>query len=216
MENSILNTYKSDLFKNKTMTEKQQKILKASIDLFSKNGYANTSTKEISKKAGVAEGTIFKHFETKENLLFSCIIPFIFEYVLPEITTDFKSLNLKEVYPDFRSFIHNLMFERFDFINKNYKIAHILFAEILYREELRTKLANILVPDLTENFYYILDYFKKEKKIKDIPNDLIIKTIISNMCGYIVFEYIFKPGKQHYDKEELKYIEDLIVNAFTL
>lgn len=216
MENSILNTYKSDLLKNKIMTDKQKKILETSIELFAKKGYANTSTKEIAKESGVAEGTIFKHFGTKENLLFSAIIPFIIEYAIPEITKDFKSVDIKEVYPDFRAFIHTLIYDRFDIISKNYKIAHIVFAEILYREELRVNLANTIGPSLTKNFYYIFDYFKSEKKLKDVPNNIIMNTIFSNMCGYIVFEYVFKSGEQHYDKEELKYIEDLIVNAFAL
>ena len=102
------------------MTAKRKKILETSIDLFAKNGYSNTSTSEIAKIAGVAEGTIFKHFGTKENLLLSCIIPFIFEYVVPEIILDFKNVNVKDVYTDFRSFIHNLIYERFNFLNENY------------------------------------------------------------------------------------------------
>ena len=62
MQYSILDTYKKDILENKTMTAKRKKILETSIDLFAKNGYSNTSTSEIAKIAGVAEGTIFKHF----------------------------------------------------------------------------------------------------------------------------------------------------------
>jgi AcrR family transcriptional regulator len=46
----------------------KQAILKAALDLFAAKGFYATTTKAISKKAQVAEGTLLEHFETKEDL----------------------------------------------------------------------------------------------------------------------------------------------------
>lgn len=51
------------------MTEKQEKILNAALELFAIEGYAATSTSKIAKKAGVSEGLIFKHYQNKKSLL---------------------------------------------------------------------------------------------------------------------------------------------------
>lgn len=51
------------------MTDKQEKILNAALELFAIQGYAATSTSKIAKKAGVSEGLIFKHYGNKKNLL---------------------------------------------------------------------------------------------------------------------------------------------------
>ena len=51
---------------NKERTKKA--ILKAALVLFAKKGFRSTTTKEISKKAGIAEGTLFNYFKTKEDL----------------------------------------------------------------------------------------------------------------------------------------------------
>lgn len=51
------------------MTEKQEKILHTALELFAKQGYANTSTSHIARDAGVSEGLIFRHFTSKEGLL---------------------------------------------------------------------------------------------------------------------------------------------------
>lgn len=51
------------------MTEKQEKILAAALDLFAKEGYKSTSTSKVAKLAGVSEGLIFRHFTNKEGLL---------------------------------------------------------------------------------------------------------------------------------------------------
>ncbi len=51
------------------MTEKQEKILQAALQLFAKEGYHATSTSKLAKAAGVSEGLIFRHFGNKEGLL---------------------------------------------------------------------------------------------------------------------------------------------------
>jgi AcrR family transcriptional regulator len=51
---------------NKERTK--QAILKAAADLFSTKGFFQTTTKEISTRARIAEGTLFNYFPTKEDL----------------------------------------------------------------------------------------------------------------------------------------------------
>ncbi len=47
---------------------KKQNILHTATRLFAEKGYRNTSIAEIAKLTEVAEGTIFYHFKTKEEL----------------------------------------------------------------------------------------------------------------------------------------------------
>ena len=54
------------------MTDKQQNIINAALDLFSKDGFHGTSTSKIATKAGVSEGLIFRHFKNKKGLI-QCI-----------------------------------------------------------------------------------------------------------------------------------------------
>ncbi len=46
----------------------KDKILKAALTLFTKKGIKSTTTKELAKKAKVAEGTIYIHFKSKEEI----------------------------------------------------------------------------------------------------------------------------------------------------
>src|SRR3974377_938916 len=43
-------------------------ILRAALKLFAEKGFYRTTTKAISRKAGIAEGTLFNYFQTKEDL----------------------------------------------------------------------------------------------------------------------------------------------------
>lgn len=65
------------------MTEKQEKIISAALQLFAKEGYHATSTSKVAKAAGVSEGLIFRHFGNKDGLL---------KAILDEGERRFKSL----------------------------------------------------------------------------------------------------------------------------
>ncbi|MBO6949525.1 MAG: TetR/AcrR family transcriptional regulator [Rhodospirillales bacterium] len=47
---------------------KQDRILDAAIDVFVQRGYADTRMDEVAEKAGVAKGTVYLHFASKEAL----------------------------------------------------------------------------------------------------------------------------------------------------
>src|ERR1022692_2095541 len=63
---------------NKEKTKKA--ILRAALELFAEKGFYHTTTKAISRKAGIAEGTLFNYFETKEDLAL-----YFFERELDEV-----------------------------------------------------------------------------------------------------------------------------------
>jgi AcrR family transcriptional regulator len=46
----------------------RQAILRAALALFAEKGFYHTTTKAISRKAKIAEGTLFNYFQTKEDL----------------------------------------------------------------------------------------------------------------------------------------------------
>jgi len=47
----------------------RQKLLRAALELYTTTGFRGTTTPEIALRAGVAEGTIYRHFSGKEDLL---------------------------------------------------------------------------------------------------------------------------------------------------
>lgn len=50
-------------------SNKKADILHAALELFAQRGFHGTSVPEIARAAGVAAGTIYRHFESKEALV---------------------------------------------------------------------------------------------------------------------------------------------------
>lgn len=54
--------------------DKQKEILASALKLFVANGFHGTPTSKIAKEAGVANGTLFHYYPTKDDLIISIYI----------------------------------------------------------------------------------------------------------------------------------------------
>jgi TetR/AcrR family fatty acid metabolism transcriptional regulator len=59
--------------------DKREAILRAATRVFARNGYFNSKVSDIAKAAGVADGTVYLYFKSKEEILHS-----IFERTMNE------------------------------------------------------------------------------------------------------------------------------------
>lgn len=53
------------------ISDKRGAILRAAIRVFARNGYFNSKVADIAREAGVADGTVYLYFKSKEEILHS-------------------------------------------------------------------------------------------------------------------------------------------------
>lgn len=91
-----------------TLRERQQlatkrEIVAAAFDLFEKQGFGNTTIEEIAQEAGVSARTVFRHFETKHDLVLGWLPQLeaiVAEFPLPDLTLDSAVPLLEHVIED--------------------------------------------------------------------------------------------------------------------
>src|ERR1700682_1928446 len=73
------------------IADKRSAILRAAIRVFANNGYFNSKVADIAREAGVADGTVYLYFKSKEEILHS-----IFDKSMEEAIADGRK-RLEEV-----------------------------------------------------------------------------------------------------------------------
>ena len=60
----------------KDSAERRTQILDVSEELFASKGYVSTSTNDIIEQVGIARGTLYYHFKSKEEILDAVVLRF--------------------------------------------------------------------------------------------------------------------------------------------
>lgn len=188
IKKSLQELLESDSVK-KSMTEKQINIIGAAIEIFSEKGFHGTTTSEIAKLAGVAEGTIFRYYKTKKDLLLAipaCLAEASFPQILLEDINEIFE-NKPETLEDF---LRVIILNRRDFAIENMAILKVIFQEVPFHPELREKLSKTVFLPTMNRIVQVIDRFKEQGQIIDIPSNIIVTQIVTTVFGYFFSRYI--------------------------
>ena len=179
------------------MKEKERKILDTSLKLFVERGFHGTSTAEIAKTAGVATGTLFHYFKTKEELIDNLYI-YTKESILEEVDNDYNNEKT------FKENVKSLWLKFVCFGIKNpYKFSFILTFHC-------SPYITAFTKERIENrFAELLEVYKKgfrEHEIKEMYDELLIDYFWGNIFNTVM----------HFEKYPDKKIEENIELSFKL
>lgn len=191
-----------EVSKENKLTKKQQSILIAAVQLISEKGYEGVSTAEIAKKAGVAEGTIFRLYKTKKDLLNAIVMPSLMNVIAPRVLKEFVNNVIDKEYLCIEDFVRFLVEERYIFIQDNLPLVKIVIQEMIVREDLREDIKTIFMENIYEPFNRVIDFIKKNDEIVDLPNLSIFRIMITNAMGYFIPRFILFPNLNWDDEKE--------------
>ncbi|CAM3920329.1 TetR/AcrR family transcriptional regulator [Cohnella lubricantis] len=178
----------------KRMTEKQARIIRAAIEMFAEKGYAASSTSEIAQRAGVAEGTIFRHYKTKKDLLLAIATPALGRLIAPFVIREFRGV-LNTQYESYDQFLRALIENRISFVQQYWNLIRIIIQELPFHPDLQTMISSAVLPQVLVRIEPILNKFKSEGKLLDLPNFTIVRLTISSLGGYIVGHLLAESGR---------------------
>lgn len=206
----ILNTKHDDT----KLSEKQIKIIQAAIESFSEKGYAATSTNEIAMKAGVAEGTIFRHYKTKKDLLMSILLPTLSKVVAPFFMKDFVNDVFDNKFQSYEEFIRKLIVNRFKFAKKRLPIIKIFLQEFAFHSEIR-QIQKVFSEHVYDKFIEIVEHFQEKGDIISCPPRTIIQLTISTIVGHMITRFLILPEEEWDDETELERTIQYIMHGLT-
>ena len=200
------------LFEEEKLTEKQKKIIIAAIESFSEKGYAATSTSEIAKKAGVAEGTIFRHYKTKKELLVSIVAPLMTKLIGPFIVNDFHKV-LDHPYEHVEDFLRAAIKNRSDIIKKMLPVIKIMIQEIPFQPELREQFIEQVARKTFDRILQVIKEYQDKGQLIEMPTLSAARLAISSIFGFLISRYIFFPDSEWDDELETERTVQFIMHG---
>ncbi|SFB03124.1 MULTISPECIES: TetR/AcrR family transcriptional regulator [unclassified Bacillus (in: firmicutes)] len=188
---------------DENLTERQKRILAAAIESFSEKGFAATSTSEIAKKAGVAEGTIFKHFKTKKDLLMSIVAPMMARLIAPFIIRDLNKV-LDQQFENVEDFLRAMILNRQEFLVNNIQIIRILLQEIPFQPELREQFKEHVAKQVFERFEILIEHYQKKGQLIEMPTFSAVRLAASSIFGFLIARYLIAPEMEWDDEAEVE------------
>jgi len=111
-------------------TVRQKEIIEVSIELISKGGIQELTIKHISREMGISEPAIYRHFESKLDILLAVLTYF------EDLTTyvSEKAFSMKNpVFDRIETFFSGLM----DEFSKNPSLTKVIFSEEIFQNDRR-------------------------------------------------------------------------------
>jgi len=103
--------------------DKPQQIIDAAVRVFARKGYFNSRVSDIAREAGIAAGTIYLYFKTKEDILITLFREKMAEFV----ATLWRTIASE---PDAVAKIKRLVFMHFEMLERQPDIAEVVQVEL--------------------------------------------------------------------------------------
>jgi AcrR family transcriptional regulator len=125
-----------------TENETRSRILKSAMRLFAKKGFDGTTTKELAEDAGVAEGTLFRHFTNKKAILIEVATQGWID-LLTDLLTEFSEMGSYKA-------VAEVMKHRMMHMRENVDLLRVCFIEVQFHEDLRDRIQQEVIEKMTD------------------------------------------------------------------
>jgi AcrR family transcriptional regulator len=122
--------------------ETRTRILQAAQRLFARRGYDGTTTRDLAEASGVAEGTLFRHFENKKAILVEVATQGWIE-ILTDLLTELSEMGSYKA-------IAQVMRKRMFSLHQNADMLRVCFMEAQFHPDLRDRIQSDVIAKMTD------------------------------------------------------------------
>lgn len=175
---------------NKNGIAKRDIILTAALEIFAQKGFQKAGVTEIARRAGVSEGTIYKEFEGKEDLLHA--IP---EKIMPEATSELTlhMQGIKGALNKFRKFLWFYL----HFFESNKDWATVVLLQIKPNPKFTQTKAYQLIRKFARIFTDILKEGKNEGVFRQTLDNNLARHIFIGGIEHITTRWLLLGKPEH-------------------
>jgi AcrR family transcriptional regulator len=193
----------------------ERRIAEAALEAFADRGYNATTTSEIARQAGVAEGTIFRYYPTKKDLLISVVAPVVAQFLAPMVRRNLEAI-LTAPHDTPESFMRAVLADRLALVRDHPSIMRVLAQEIPINPELRNQFRAAIFDHLFPLGLAAIARFQRMRQIApDLAPTTVVRIIASTFAGYVVARVFLAPDAHWDDTREVDAMVRVLMRGLT-
>lgn len=179
-------------------------ILKSAMQLFSRQGYANTSIDRLAETAGVGKGTIYTYFQSKSEIFLAFCeeqLAFVYRELAEKSGSDTPLIEQ----------LLTLFMGEFHFVSRNKEFGRIMLRETVFPKELTVERSLEL-----DNKYIdlMVPMFRKAQQRGELRTDLELIMVVGHFYAlYIMTISGWYMGRLLTDEDVAMAMESLFIQA---
>lgn len=122
--------------------ETRTRILNSAQRLFARQGYEGTTTRNLAQAAGVAEGTLFRHFANKKAILVEVVTQGWIE-ILTDLLTELSEMGSYKA-------VGQVMQRRMFKLRESADLMRVCFMEAQFHPDLRDRIQSEIIAKMTD------------------------------------------------------------------
>ena len=183
------------------LPESQRRILDAAVVAFAETGFAGTATNEIARRAGVAEGTIFRYYPTKKALLIAAV-GLLIKAMTPVVRAGLERL-MNHDYGSVEEFVREVAVDRLAFAREHTTLVRLIVQEIPFHPELREKFRETALAVAYPLLLRAVTRMQERGLMAPIDPSSAARMILSVVMGFVLARVFISPDAQWDDEAEL-------------
>ena len=179
--------------------ERRNRILQAARDIFAREGFRDAEVKTIAKQAGVGKATIYKHFESKDDILLK---------IVEENFHALRNIAIQNLVGGGHPFdrLEKTCLAMAKFLSSNKAFSKVLIKEAgEFMPEIQ-KLHATVVEANAQFADAFFDVLKDQQIIPDIPNQTLLELLMNLTIGTV---YAWTLNDERDLEEDVKHLFDL-------
>jgi len=186
-------------------TSKRERILRAAVDVFARNGYFNAKVSEIAKAAGVADGTIYLYFDGKEDLLITIFREHTRSYLQ---SLEREMVNIRRADDRIRVAIRHHL----ETLGRDRSLAVVAQVELRHSLKFMSLLSQQEVADYLNMIRKIVEQGQHDGVFRRNLHPQLVAKSVFGILDEMVTSWILSE-KEHNLAEQAEPIADLILNG---
>ena len=179
--------------KKANQSPKRRQILDAAVKVFAQNGFYNSKVLDIAKEAGVANGTVYLYFPSKDDILISIFeeqMGELIDYMEREIQKESGSLNK----------LRKLVSMQMHLIETNSELTELLLVELRQSKKFLRSNATDMMSKYIDMISDILKEGIAEGAIDENIDAAIVGTMLFSAVEGLATRWILEGASYSLDK----------------